>query len=134
MHKLSGIIAVSILSSAVAVAVHAQGQPQWALITTGEDGDRIFFDLASQIRQFDAGIKTNAFRTITTSAEGKSLRAARYRVDCFKGTLALQGLQVLNAQGSVIRQLPLDSADKAPTVPTKGTVAAEIWRYACSQF
>jgi len=58
----------------------------------------------------------------------------RYQADCFQGTLTLQEVEIVNAQGSLIRRVPLESADKAPTVPAKDTVAAEIWRYACSRF
>jgi hypothetical protein len=135
MHKSIKIVAVSILSFTAATAVYAQKQPeQWVQVVTTQDGNRIYFDLSSQVQLFDTGVKKNSFRTVTTSAEGRPLRGMRYQADCFQGTLALQGVEIVNAQGSLIRRVPLESADKAPTVPAKDTVAAEIWRYACSRF
>lgn len=134
MHKLIKAIAVSALSLTAATAVHAQGQ-QWVQITTTESGDRVFFDTASQVRLFDAGVKQNTFHTLTlaTTAGRRSFKQ-RYQADCFKGTLALYGLELVNAQGSSIRQVPLDRVDKDPYVPAKDTVALDIWRYACAQF
>jgi hypothetical protein len=135
MNKLTKTIALSALSLAVAARVQSQGAPQqWVLVTTIETGDQIFMDLASQVRLFDTGVKTNTFRTVTNSPGGKPLRGVRYQADCFKGTLALQGVEMVDAQGSPTRQLSLTSLDRTPAVPTKNTVAAEIWRYACSQF
>lgn len=101
---------------------------------TIETGDKIFIDLASQVRLFDTGVKKNTFRTVTVSPDGVPLRGVRYQADCFKGTLALQGVEVVDAQGSPTRQIPLTRADRTPAVPIKNTVAAAIWRYACSQF
>lgn len=135
MHKSIKILAVSILTSVVAtVPVLGQQSSQWVHVVTTEDGNRIYFDLSSQVRQFDTGIKQNSFRTVTTSPEGRSLRGMRYQADCFKGTLALRAVERVNAQGAFIGQVPLESADRAPYVPAKDTVAAEIWRYACAQF
>ena len=134
MNKLIKSIALSVLSLATAVTVQAQGIPQWALVTTIDTGDRIFIDLTSQLQVFDTGIKKNTFRTVTTSPDGTLLRGVRYQADCFKGTLALQGVEMVNAQGSAIRQIPLASSDRTPAVPGKNTVAAEIWRFACSRF
>lgn len=135
MNKSTKTIALSVLSFVVAVKVQAQGAPQqWALVTTIDTGDQIFIDLASQMRLFDTGVKKNTFRTVTVSPDGMPLRGVRYQADCFKGTLALQGVERVDAHGSVMRQLPLTSADRTPAVPAKNTVAAEIWRFACSQF
>lgn len=134
MNKSIKSIALSILSLATATTVQAQSAPQWALVTTIETGDRIFIDLASQLQVFDTGIKKTTFRTVTASPDGTLLRGVKYQADCFNGTLALQGVEVVNAQGFVTRQLPLTSSDRTPAVPGKNTVAAEIWRYACAQF
>lgn len=135
MNKSIKTIALSVLSLAVAATVQAQDAPQqWVKLTTIDTGDQIFIDLASQVRLFDTGVKKNSFRTVTVSPDGKPLRGARYQADCFKGTLALQGVEVVDAQGSVTRQLALSSAGRVPAVPAKDTVAAEIWRFACSQF
>ena len=135
MNKSIKTIAISILNLTAAATVQAQGvQQQWALVTTINTGDQIFIDLSSQLQVFDTGIKKNTFRTVTRSPDGSLLRGVRYQADCFKGTLALQGVEVVNAQGSVTRQLPLTSSDRTPAVPGKNTVAAEIWRYACSRF
>lgn len=135
MDKLIKTISLSVLSLAVAAIVQAQNAPQqWVLVTTIETGDRVFIDLASQVRLFDTGVKKNTFRTVTVSPDGKPLRGVRYQADCFEGTLALQGVEVVEAQGSPTRQIPLSRADRTPAVPAKNTVAAEIWRYACSQF
>ena len=135
MHKSIRTIAISVLSLAVAAKVQAQDAPQqWVKVTTIDTGDQIFMDLASQLRVFDTGVKKNTFRTVTVSPDGKPLRGVRYQADCFKGTLALQGVEVVDAQGSPTRQLPLSSSDRTPAVPAKDTVAAAIWRYACSQF
>ncbi len=135
MNKSIKTITVSVLSLAVAATVQAQDAPQqWVKLTMIETGDQIFIDLASQVRLFDTGVKRNSFRTVTVSPDGKPLRGARYQADCFKGTLALQGVERVDAQGSPTRQLPLTSADRTPAVPAKNTVAAEIWQYACSQF
>lgn len=135
MNKLIKSIVLSVFSLATAATVQAQGvQQQWALVTTIDTGDRIFVDLSSQLQVFDTGIKKNTFRTVTASPDGTLLRGVKYQADCFNGTLALQGVEVVNAQGFVTRQLPLTSSDKTPAVPGKNTVAAEIWRYACAQF
>lgn len=135
MNKSIKTIALTALSLVVASTVQAQGAPQqWVLVTTINTGDQIFIDLASQLRVFDTGVKKNTFRTVTVSPDGMPLRGVRYQADCFKGTLALQGVERVDAQGSPTRQIPLTSADKIPAVPAKNTVAAEIWRYACSQF
>ena len=135
MHKSIQAIAVSILSLTAATAVQAQGQQQWVQITTSENGDRVFFDLASQVKTFDAGIKQNTFRTLilASSAGRRSLRQ-KYHADCLDGTLALRGTDLVNTQGSFIREVPLERADKSAIVPAKDTIAANIWRYACSQF
>jgi hypothetical protein len=135
MNKSIKSIALSVLSLATAATVQAQVAPQqWALVTTINTGDQIFIDLTSQLQVFDTGVKKNSFRTVTTSPDGTLLKGVRYQADCFNGTLALQGVELVNAQGSVTRQLPLTSSDRVPTVPGKNTVAAEIWRYACSRF
>lgn len=135
MYKSIKAITLSVLGLAVTATVQAQGAPQqWVRLTTIETGDQIFIDLASQMRLFDTGIKKNTFRTVTVSSDGMPLRGVRYQADCFRGTLALQGVEVVDAQGSPTRQIPLTSADKTPAIPVKDTVAAEIWRYACSQF
>lgn len=135
MNKSIKMITLTALSLAVAATVQAQGAPQqWVRVTTIETGDQIFIDLASQVRLFDTGVKKNTFRTVTVSPDGLPLRGVRYQADCFKGTLALQGVEVVNAQGSLTRQIPLSNADRSPAVPAKDTVAAEIWRFACSQF
>ena len=135
MQKLIKVIAVSTLSFTAAVAVQAQRQPeQWIKVVTTENGNQIYFDRSSQLQLFDSGIKKNSFRTVTTSPEGRSLRGVRYQADCFKGTLALTAVETVNAQGSFIRQVPLESAEKAPAVPAKDTVAEAILQYACSQF
>ncbi|MEG4087526.1 hypothetical protein [Microcoleus sp. POL10_C6] len=134
MHKLIQIIAATILSLATATTVQAQ-QPQWIEITKTESGDRVFFDTASQVKLFDAGVKQNTFRTMTlaTTAGRRSFRQ-RYQADCFKGTLALRGLDLMSNQGSLIREVPLERADRESVIPEEGTIAASIWRYACSQF
>jgi hypothetical protein len=134
MNKSIKSIALSVLSLATAATVQAQGVPQWALVTTIDTGDQVFIDLSSQLQVFDSDIKKNTFRTVTSSADGTPLRGVRYQADCFKGTLALQGVEVVNAQGSTTRQLSLTSSDRTPAVPGENTVAADIWRYACSQF
>ena len=129
------MIALSVLSLTVAATVQAQGVPQqWVKVTTIETGDQIFMDLASQVRLFDTGVKKSTFRTVTVSPDGVLLRGVRYQADCFKGTLALQGVEVVDAQGSPTRQLRLSSADRMPAVPARDTVAAAIWQYACSPF
>jgi hypothetical protein len=135
MNKLIKTIALSVLSLAVAATIQAQSAPQqWVRVTTIETGDQIFMDLASQMRLFDTGVKKNTFRTVTVSSDGILLRGVRYQADCFKGTLALQGVEVVDAQGSPTRQIPLSRADRTPAIPAKDTVAAAIWRFACSQF
>lgn len=134
MHRLIQIITAAVLSLTTATVVQAQ-QPQWVQVTTTDGGDRIFFDTASQVRLFDAGVKQNTFSTLTlATAAGKRSFRQRYRADCFKGTLALSGLDLVNAQGTLIRSVPLERADKDPFVPEQGTVVLDIWRYACSQF
>ena len=135
MHKAIKAIAIAVtaLSFATATAVHAQNQ-QWVQITT-ENGYRVFFDTASQVRLFDVGVKQNTFYTLAlTTATGMRSFKQRYRADCFKGTLALHGLELVNTQGSLIRSVPLDSADKDPFIPAKDTIASDIWRHACAQF
>ncbi|MEP6582535.1 hypothetical protein NDI43_27560 [Microcoleus vaginatus GB2-A3] len=134
MNKSIQVIAASILSLATATTVQAQ-QPQWVEITKTESGDRVFFDTASQVKLFDAGVKQNTFRTMTlATAAGRRSFRQRHQADCFKGTLALRGLDLVNAQGSLIREVTLERADKDAVVPAEGTIAASIWRYACSQF
>jgi hypothetical protein len=135
MNKLIKRIALSVLSLAVATTVKAQSAPQqWVLVTTIETGDQVFIDLVSQVRLFDIGVKKNTFRTVTVSPDGVLLRGVRYQADCFKGTLALQGVEVMDAQGSATRQISLSRTDRTPAVPARDTVAAAIWQYACSQF
>jgi hypothetical protein len=135
MNKSIKTITLSVLSLAVAATVQAQGVPQqWVKVTTIETGDQIFMNLASQVRLFDSGVKKNTFRTVTVSSDGIPLRGVRYQADCLKGTLALQGVERVDAQGSPTRQLRLSSADRSPAIPARNTVAAEIWRFACSQF
>ena len=134
MHKLIKAIAIAgtALSLTTATAV-AQGQ--WVSITTVENGYRVFFDAASQVRLFDVGIKQNTFYTLAlTTTTGMRSFKQRYRADCFKGTLTLHGLELVNAQGSLIRSVPLSSADRDPFIPAKDTIALDIWRYACAQF
>lgn len=136
MHKAIKAIAIAVttLSFATATAVHAQNQ-RWVQITTTENGYRVFFDAASQVRLFDVGIKQNTFYTLAlTTTTGMRSFKQRYRADCFKGTLALHGLELVNAQGSLIRSVPLDSADRDPFIPAKDTIALDVWRYACAQF
>ncbi|MEG3875765.1 hypothetical protein QT972_00075 [Microcoleus sp. herbarium7] len=134
MHKSIQIIAAAVLSLTPATAVHAQAQ-QWVQISTSDSGDRIFFDLASQIKVFDAGYKENTFRTLAlaTTAGRRSFRQ-KYHANCLTGTLSLHGLDLVNAQGSLIMEIPLERANKNPIVPAKDTIAADIWRYACAQF
>lgn len=134
MHKSIQIITATVLSLATVAPVQAQ-QPQWVEIAQTGGGDRVFFDTASQVRLFDAGVKQNTFQTVTlaTVAGRRSLRS-RYQADCFKGTLALRGLELVNAQGTPIREVPLGRADKDPIVPAKDTIALDIWQYACAQF
>ena len=135
MHKAIKAIAIAVaaLSLTTTTAVHAQNQ-QWVQITT-ENGYRVFFDTASQVRLFDVGIKQNTFYTLAlTTTTGMRSFKQRYRADCFKGTLALHGLELVNTQGSLIRSVPLNSADKDPFIPAKDTIALDIWRYACAQF
>lgn len=134
MHKFIKAIAVAVLSLTTAAPVHAQ-QPQWVEIAQTGSGDRIYFDTASQVKLFDAGVKQNTFSTLTlATAAGKRSFRQRYQADCFKGTLALRGLELVNAQGTPIRQVTLERADKDPIVPAKDTIALDIWRYACAQF
>ena len=136
MHKAIKAIAIAVttLSFATATAVHAQNQ-QWVQITTTENGYRVFFDAASQVRLFDVGVKQNTFYTLAlTTTTGMRSFKQRYRADCFKGTLALHGLELVNAQGSLIRSVPLSSADKDPFIPVKDTIASDVWRHACAQF
>ena len=136
MHKAIKAIAIAVttLSFATATAVHAQNQ-QWVQITTTENGYRVFFDAASQVRLFDVGIKQNTFYTLAlTTTTGMRSFKQRYRANCFKGTLALHGLELVNAQGSLIRSIPLSSVDRDPFIPAKDTIALDIWRYACAQF
>ncbi|TAG98751.1 MAG: hypothetical protein EAZ18_00305 [Oscillatoriales cyanobacterium] len=71
---------------------------------------------------------------VTTSPQGRALRAVQYHANCLKGTLASHKLEVANPQGSLTQEVPLEREDKIATVPAKGTVAAEILRYACFQF
>lgn len=133
MHKLIKAIAVSVLSFATATAVHGQGQ--WIQITTAENGDRVFFNLASQVKVFDAGYKQNTFHTvILASSPSRRSFGQQYHADCLKGTLALYRIDLVSAQGQLIQEVPLLPADKYPVVPTKDTIALDIWRYACSQF
>ena len=135
MHKSIKAIAIAVaaLSLTTTTAVHAQNQ-QWVQITT-ENGYRVFFDAASQVRLFDTGIKQNTFYTLAlTTTTGMRSFKQRYRADCFKGTLALHGLELVNAQGSLIRSVPLDSVDKDPFIPAKDTIASDVWRHACAQF
>lgn len=133
MHKFK-IVATSILSVMAATAVSAQ-QPQWVQLASTKDGDLIYFDIASQVRLFDAGVKRNTFTTLSLNASGvrRSLRS-RYQADCLKGTLALHGLELVSTQGALIRRVPLDSADREAIVPSQNTIAADIWQYACFQF
>jgi len=133
MQKSIQVIAAAALALTVATAVQAQ-QRQWVKIAATNSGDQVFFDTASQIRVFDAGIKQNTFTTLTLATEGRKSFRQRYQADCFKGTLALRELRWINAQGDVIREVTLDSADQKPIVPAKDTIALDIWRYACAQF
>lgn len=133
MHKSIKAIAVSALSLVTATAVQAQGQ--WVQITTTENGDRVLFNLASQVKVFDAGYKQNTFRTVILSSSASRRSFGRkYHADCFKGTLALYEVVLVNAQGRLIQEVPLDPADKDPIIPAKDTIALDIWRYACAQF
>lgn len=85
---------------------------------------------------FDAGHKQNTFRTlILATSAGRRSFSQQYHADCLKGTLALYKVDLVNAQGSFVLQVPLvESADKDPIVPAKDTIALDIWRYACAQF
>ena len=134
MHKAIKAIAIAVTAlSLTAATVVAQGQ--WVQITTTENGYQVFFDAASQVRLFDVGVKQNTFYTLAlTTTTGMRSFKQRYRADCFKGTLALHGLELVNTQGSLIRSVPLSSADKDPFIPVKDTIALDIWRYACAQF
>ncbi|MEG5173256.1 hypothetical protein [Microcoleus sp. B3-D7] len=134
MHKSIQIITAAVLSLTVAIAVQAQ-QSQWVEITKSENGDRVFFDLSSQVQLFDAGYKRNTFRTLVLagSATRRSFRQ-KYSADCLKGTLALSEIDLVNRQGTFIQNVPLERADKDPIVPAKDTIALDIWRYACSRF
>ena len=135
MHKSIQAIALTVLSLATAVAVQAQAPQQWIQISTSASGDRVFFDLASQVKLFDAGYKQNTFRTLVLAGSaGKRSFRQKYHADCLKGTLSLRGIDLVNAQGTLIREVPLERADKDPIVPAKDTIAADIWQYACSQF
>lgn len=133
MHKSIQIITAAVLSLTAATAVHAQGQ--WVQISTTENGDRVLFNLASQVHLFDAGYKRNTFRTVilASSASRRSF-GQKYSADCLKGTLSLHEVILVNAQGRLIQQIPLLPADKEPIVPAKDTIALDIWRYACSRF
>ncbi len=135
MHKSIQAIALTVLSLATAVAVQAQAPQQWIQISTSASGDRVFFDLASQVKVFDAGYKQNTFRTVilASSANRRSF-GQKYSADCLKGTLALYEVILVNAQGRLIQEVPLLPADKYPIVPAKDTIALDIWQYACSQF
>ena len=134
MHKAIKAIAIAVTAlSLTAATVVAQGQ--WVQITTTENGYQVFFDAASQVRLFDVGVKQNTFYTLAlTTTTGMRSFKQRYRADCFKGTLALYGLELVNAQGSLIRSIPLSSVDRDPFIPTKDTIASDIWRHACAQF
>ena len=137
MHKAIKTIAIAVtaLSLTAATAVHAQGQGQWVQITTAENGDRVFFNLASQVKVFDAGYKQNTFRTvILASSPSRRSFGSQYHADCLKGTLALYKIDLVSAQGQEIQTVPLLPADKYPIVPAKDTIALDIWRYACAQF
>lgn len=134
MHNsIKAIVASALSIAAAATAAHAQGQ--WVQISTTASGDRVFFNLASQIKVFDAGYKQNTFRTlILATSAGRRSFSQQYHADCLKGTLALYKVDLVNAQGSFVLQVPLESADKDPIVPAKDTIALDIWRYACAQF
>lgn len=134
MHRLIQGIAATILSFSAAITVQAQ-QPQWVQISTSENGDRVFFDRSSQVHLFDAGYKRNTFRALVLagSATRRSFRQ-KYTADCLKGTLTLYEIDLVNAQGRLIQEVPLLPADKYPIVPAKDTIALDIWRYACAQF
>ena len=134
MHKAIKAIAIAVTAlSLTAATVVAQGQ--WVQITTTENGYQVFFDVASQVRLFDVGVKQNTFYTLAlTTTTGIRSFKQRYRADCFKGTLALHGLELVNTQGSLIRSVPLSSADRDPFIPAKDTIASDIWRHACAQF
>ena len=134
MHKLIKTLAIALtaLNLTTATAVWAQGQ--WVRIATSEYGNQIFFEFPSQVRLFDVGVKQNTFFVLTLNTTGKRSFKQQYQADCLKGTLALQGLDLVDAQGSSVWQVPLDGADKIPYVPAKDTIASSIWRYACAQF
>ena len=134
MHKLIKAIAITVAALSLTAAT-AVAQRQWVQITTIENNYSVFFDTASQVQLFDVGVKQNTFYTLAlTTTTGMRSFKQRYRADCFKGTLALYGLELVNAQGSLIRSVPLDSADRDPFIPAKDTIALDIWRYACAQF
>jgi len=133
MRKLLEIAAASAMLSLAAIPT-AHAQSQWVLISTIEDGNRIYFDTTSQLRIFDTGIKKNTFRTVTTSPNGVSLRGIRYQADCFRGTLALQAIERVSKNGVLIQTIPLESADKIPAIPVQDSVGEDILRYACAQF
>ena len=134
MHKAIKAIAIAVAALSLTAAT-AVAQGQWVQITTTENGYRVFFDTASQVQLFDVGVKQNTFYTLAlTTTTGMRSFKQRYRADCFKGTLALHGLELVNAQGSLIRSVPLDNVDKDPFIPAKDTIASDIWRHACAQF
>ena len=134
MHKAIKTIAIAVAALSLTTAT-AVAQGQWVQITTTENGDRVFFNLASQVKVFDAGYKQNTFRTvILASSPSRRSFGQQYHADCLKGTLALYKIDLVSAQGQLIQAVPLLPADKYPIVPAKDTIALDIWRYACAQF
>ena len=134
MHKAIKAIAVAVTALSL-IAATAVAQGQWVQITTAENGDRVFFNLASQVKVFDAGYKQNTFRTvILASSPSRRSFGSQYQANCLKGTLALYRIDLVSAQGQLIQAVPLLPADKYPIVPAKDTIALDIWRYACAQF
>ena len=134
MHKLIKAIAIALTALNLTTATTVQAQGKWVRIATSEYGNQIFFDTASQVRLFDAGVKQNTFFVLTLNTTGKRSFRQQYQADCFNGTLTLNKLDLVDAQGSSVWQVPLDSADKIPYVPAKDTIASDIWRHACAQF
>ena len=134
MHKAIKVIAIAVTALSLTAAT-AVAQGQWVQITTAKNGDQVFFNLASQVKVFDAGYKQNTFRTvILASSPSRRSFGSQYHADCLKGTLALYRIDLVSAQGQLIQAVPLLPADKYPIVPAKDTIALDIWRYACAQF
>lgn len=126
MRRTLSLVIVSALSVTTTTIALAQNMPQWVEIAQSSNGDRILFDLNSQKRQFDAGIKTNAFDAQLISYDSIEQTHFSYKADCLRGTLTL-----LKKSD---QDIPLNRQSRQPYVPTQGSVGAGLWQYACSQF